>query len=535
MSLRVKLVGIGVGLLVVVGAVLFTLHYREARTQVVQQYVEKARSVVLTAESTREEMGNKWQQGIFSVEQLRAWADAGRADLVVDAVPVVTAWRAAQAKSSEGGYTFKVPKFSPRNPKNEPDAIEARVLKMFESGAASEHYEIDPAKNVIRYFRPVKLTKECLACHGDPATSSTVWGRNDGKDPTGGRMENWKPGEVHGAFEIIQSLDEADARLRASMVRGAFAMGGLILFAAAIFLFGIPAIITRDVVKPIAVMVKALSEGASQTAVAAQEVSAAAHALARGASDQAASLEQTSASMEEMASMTRRNSDNAREVGGLMADVDRFVSTSNQALGQMVNAMDTIRSSSENVSRIVKTIDEIAFQTNLLALNAAVEAARAGEAGMGFAVVADEVRNLAQRSAEAAQETTALIDEALGNSREGHRRVEDVGASIGSITESVGKMRALVHEVTEASQQQSQGITQVSHATQQMEQTTQSTAAAAEQAAAASEELSAQAGSTMDVVQSLSALVGLAGNAKTTAHPTSGRTPLRAVKGGRAA
>ena len=128
--------------------------------------------------------------------------------------------------------------------------------------------------------------------------------------------------------------------------------------------------------------------------------------LSRGATEQAASLEETSASMEEMASMTRRNAENAAQATRLVSDVAQQVTESNGALGEMVMSMAAIKESSNKVAKIIKTIDEIAFQTNILALNAAVEAARAGEAGMGFAVVADEVRSLAQRSAQAAGDTT---------------------------------------------------------------------------------------------------------------------------------
>jgi methyl-accepting chemotaxis protein len=222
---REKIVGLGVAVMIGVAGLQFWLNYRDAQRQIVQQYVEKARSVVLTAESAREEMGRKWDQQLFTTEQLRTWAREGHTDRVLAAVPVVTAWRAAMAKSQEGGYTFKVPKFQPRNPKNTPDAVEARVLKAFETGAASEHYEVDTEKNAIRYFRPIRLTSECLVCHGDPAQSQTLWGRSDGKDPTGGPFEGWKAGEVHGAFEVVQSLDQAHADMGAAVKRSATLVG----------------------------------------------------------------------------------------------------------------------------------------------------------------------------------------------------------------------------------------------------------------------------------------------------------------------
>ena len=170
--------------------------------------------------------------------------------------------------------------------------------------------------------------------------------------------------------------------------------------------------------------------------------------------------------------------------------------------------MASIQESSQQVAKIIKTIDEIAFQTNILALNAAVEAARAGKAGMGFAVVADEVRNLAQRSAQAARDTASLIEASIIKAQAGNQKVEQVAASISGITSSVVKVKGLVDEVSLASQQQTQGIDQVSQAMAKMERVTQKTAATAEEGAAASEELSAQAENAMGVVARLQALVG---------------------------
>jgi methyl-accepting chemotaxis protein len=227
------------------------------------------------------------------------------------------------------------------------------------------------------------------------------------------------------------------------------------------------------------------------------QVSSSSQSLSQGATEQAASLEETSASMEEMASMTRKNAEGSQQAASLMGEVDGRVAQSNRSLRAMVGSMTSIRESSAKVSKIIKTIDEIAFQTNILALNAAVEAARAGEAGMGFAVVADEVRNLAQRSARAAKDTATLIEESIAISREGSLKVDEVAAAITGITESVSRVRALVDEVSIASGQQSQGIDQVSQAIAQMEKVTQTTAATAEESAAASEELNAQAQTSM--------------------------------------
>jgi methyl-accepting chemotaxis protein/methyl-accepting chemotaxis protein-1 (serine sensor receptor) len=270
-----------------------------------------------------------------------------------------------------------------------------------------------------------------------------------------------------------------------------------------------------------------LRSGAQQVVAASGQVAASSQTLSQGATEQAASLEETSASMEEMAAMTRKNAENSRTAAAEIAETGRLVDGATSALGELVASMTAIRESSRKVTKIVKSIDEIAFQTNILALNAAVEAARAGEAGMGFAVVADEVRNLAQRSAQAARDTTSLIEESAGNAESGGDKVSAVVESIEAIARSSQRVRGLVDEVNQASQQQTQGIDQVSQAVSQMEKTTQSTAATAEEGAASSEELNAQAEQSLAIVGKLEALVGAAAREAGAAVPMTARPVLK--------
>lgn len=251
-----------------------------------------------------------------------------------------------------------------------------------------------------------------------------------------------------------------------------------------------------------------LATGADQVASAASQVASSSQALAQGASEQAASLEETSASSEEINSMARQNTENSTAAAGVMAQSQQKFVETNQSLEQMVVAMGQIKTSSDKISKIIKTIDEIAFQTNILALNAAVEAARAGEAGMGFAVVADEVRNLAQRCAQAAKDTAALIEESIANSNDGKTKVDQVAVAISAVTDEAGKVKTLVDEVSLGSQEQARGIEQVAKTVAQMEQVTQKTAASAEESASAAEELTAQSETLKDVVERLTNLVG---------------------------
>jgi methyl-accepting chemotaxis protein len=254
--------------------------------------------------------------------------------------------------------------------------------------------------------------------------------------------------------------------------------------------------------------VSELSEGAGQVASAAGQISSSSQSLAQGASEQAASLEETSASSEEINSMARKNAENSQAANGLVTQSQQKFTETNHSLETMVVAMGDIKASSDKVAKIIKVIDEIAFQTNILALNAAVEAARAGEAGMGFAVVADEVRNLAQRCAQAAKDTAALIEESIVKSNDGKTKVDQVAVAIRAITEESAKVKTLVDEVSLGSLEQTRGIEQVAKALTQMEQVTQQSAANAEESAAAAEELTAQASTLMDVVGQLNAMVG---------------------------
>ncbi len=266
-------------------------------------------------------------------------------------------------------------------------------------------------------------------------------------------------------------------------------------------------LVTRQVNNQLRQMVAELGSGANQVASASSQIATTSQSLSQGASEQAASVEEVSASMEEMTAMARSSGTNSAEAMSMMLETAQQVERSNAALTEMVGSMNAIKSSSERVAKINKTIDEIAFQTNILALNAAVEAARAGEAGMGFAVVADEVRNLAQRAAAAAKDTAALIEESITNSNQGAQKLDLVSEAIRGITEGATRVKQLVTEVNEAGKQEVQGIQQVSTAIQQVNTVTQTTAASAEESAAAAEELNAQSMTVRELVGKLAVMV----------------------------
>jgi methyl-accepting chemotaxis protein/methyl-accepting chemotaxis protein-1 (serine sensor receptor) len=263
-----------------------------------------------------------------------------------------------------------------------------------------------------------------------------------------------------------------------------------------------------SVCRTLARAVSGIAKGADQVADAAGQIAISSQSLAAGSSQQAASIEETSASSKEIYSMARKGSENSRAAAQMMGESQQEFVQANQSLDRMIVSMGEIKTQSEKISKIIKVIDEIAFQTNILALNAAVEAARAGEAGMGFAVVAGEVRNLAQRCAQAAKETAALIEESIAKSNDGKIRVDGVAAAIRVITEESFKVKALVDQVSAGSQEQARGNERIGNAIAQMESVTQSNAANAEENAATAEELNAQSAALKDIVEQLAAVVG---------------------------
>lgn len=262
-----------------------------------------------------------------------------------------------------------------------------------------------------------------------------------------------------------------------------------------------------SITKPILHAVRNLGEGSQQINAASGQIASASHQLASAASEQAASVAETSSTLEESSSVVKQTTENTRQAAQLSGLARNAADKGNSEMSEMTGSITEIRRSSEQMGKIIKVIDEIAFQTNILALNAAVEAARAGEAGMGFAVVAEEVRNLAQRSAQAAKDTSAIIETNIRLSQHGSEVVRRVADALGDIVAQTKKVNELMDEIAAASQEQTQGISQIAKAISQIEQTTQENSATAEEAAASAEELSAQANSVKDIVMQLVRLV----------------------------
>jgi len=374
-------------------------------------------------------------------------------------------------------------------------------IKVLETGYA---YIVDENGVFIAHPNPAKIMTTKLA--------DFEWGRTMQKMGNGKMYYTFEGVDKMAMFQVSEMLHwgVVAAVPMSEIMASTNRMGKVNLGLGIGFLivgFGAMWYTARTITRPIMTAAEQLSSGAKETSSAANQVSIASQSLAEGATEQAASLEETSASLEEMSGVTNRNAESAGKANELARQARKAADSGAGDMQAMTTAMQDIKTSSDDIAKIIKTIDEIAFQTNILALNAAVEAARAGEAGMGFAVVAEEVRALAQRAAQAARETAGKIEGAITKTTQGVQISAKVSLGLAEIVEKVRQVDELVAEVSTASHEQSQGVKQISTAVNQMDQIVQSNAAGAEESASASEELTAQSLTLQHIVEELHTLI----------------------------
>lgn len=514
-SLKWKLIFIAVTGPLIVSVIMSVIQINQIKEDNFKIIKQKSRSIVMMAEAAREGMASKLKSGV-----IKNFDDIAKKNLL-QAVPVVTAMEVATKNARELNYDFRVPKFSPRNPENTPNDFEAEVLnEIKQKNLYDKFVKTDDA---LHYFKPIKLTKDCLYCHGDPKGE---------KDPTGGIKEGWKVGEIHGSFEIISSLGPMKASIKAAVIKSCI-VTFFIIIAAALFAWFFMKINILNPVKKIQLIIQKLGQGdltgeitktsddelgiisdellktqnalieniggllktsdimqdaakylenlSSEMSVSSKDTTVQSESVAAASEELSSNMNSVAAAVEETATNVSMVSDSAEEINQRISETaentEKAKTISEKAVNQANEAsieVNKLGDAAKEIGKTIEIITEISEQTNLLALNATIESARAGEAGKAFAVVADEIKKLARQTYDANEEVKQKVNDmtsSAGSTLTQIKKISDVIVEVNDIisgvTSSMEEQRTSVSEITENVSQASQGTSEVSENTAQ--------------------------------------------------------------------